>query len=266
MKQSALIAFLCLSLFAGAGHGQSKVLFDHVQISSPDVPRARMWYVTHMGGKAGEKPDHAWFGKTWFLVVLKEAAPKPSAGSALDHIAFSFPDVDAKVKQLSAAGVKVVTPAHDVRGWFKTAFVEDPDGTLIELVEDRNALGFHHVHLKVPDPAAELNLFRDFFGGTRTKYKGVEALEHGEVKLLADKGATVAPTDGHAIDHVAFRTDRASVEPIAATVRAKGIKFTMEPHPYKNNGVEGITDYFSTPSGIKLEILARTPDYHPPPQ
>ena len=159
-----------------------------------------------------------------------------------------------------------MSPARNVSGWFKTAFVEDPDGTLIELVEDRNAPRFHHVHLKVPDPAAELNLFRDLFGGTRAKFKGVEALDVGEMKLLADRGATVTPSEGHAIDHMAFRTDRASVDPIAATVRAKGIKFTLEPRPYKNNGVEGITDYFNTPSGIKLEILARTPDYQPPPQ
>ena len=264
MKQLVLVTVLCLTASAGAGRAQSKVLFDHVQISSPDVPRARQWYVTHMGGKTGDKPDHAWFGRTWFLVVLKSAGPKPSAGSALDHIAFSFPDVDAKVRQLSAAGVRIVTPARDVPGWFKSAFVEDPDGTLIELVEDRNGLGFHHVHLKSVDPAAELNLFRDLFGGTRTKFRGVEALEHGEVKLLADKGASVAPSDGHAIDHMAFRTDRATVDQVATLVRAKGIRFTVEPHPYKNNGVEGVTDYFSTPSGIKLEILARTPDYQPP--
>src|SRR5437870_1501056 len=121
MKRWVLVATLWLTAFAGAGQTQSAVMFDHIQISSPDVARARQWYVTHMGGKAGDRPDHAWFGRTWFLVVLKSPGPRPSAGSALDHIAFSFPDVEVKVRQLISAGVKVVTPAHTVRGWFKSA-------------------------------------------------------------------------------------------------------------------------------------------------
>ena len=84
------------------------------------------------------------------------------------------------------------------------------------------------------------------------------------MKLLAEKGASTAPSEGHAIDHVAFRTDKATLDQVVTTVRSKGITFTLEPRPYKNNGIEGITDYFNTPSGIKLEILARTPDYQPP--
>jgi uncharacterized glyoxalase superfamily protein PhnB len=46
------------------------------------------------------------------------------------------PDVDAAHAELVAAGVSSVTPPTD-RGWGqRTAYVRDPDGNLVELVQD----------------------------------------------------------------------------------------------------------------------------------
>ena len=44
---------------------------------------------------------------------------------------------------------------RDVPGLFKIAFIFDPWGTRIELAEDPDYLGFHHIHLSAaarPDP------------------------------------------------------------------------------------------------------------------
>jgi hypothetical protein len=82
-----------------------------------------------------EAPDRLMFGSTR-LLILKKADAKPSAGGAIDHIGFSFADLDAKMKEFEAAVIKIVTPTREVPGLFKLAFVEDPWGTRIEVVED----------------------------------------------------------------------------------------------------------------------------------
>ena len=67
------------------------------------------------------------------LIFEVSSDAKPSAGSVIDSIGFSFENLDAKVKELQAAGVKLVTPLmSDGTGW-KRAVVEDPWGTRIEV-------------------------------------------------------------------------------------------------------------------------------------
>jgi len=55
------------------------------------------------------------FGSTRYM-FLKKADAKPSAGSAVDHVGFSFADLDAKMKEFQAAGIRIVTPVRDVPG------------------------------------------------------------------------------------------------------------------------------------------------------
>src|SRR5262245_20767334 len=98
--------------------------------------------------------------------------PQPSAASVCDHVGFSVANLNATMSQLAAAGVKITTPARDVQGLFKLAFVEDPWGTRIEIVQDSQKLGLHHVHLRGPDPAATLAWFADKVGGKTEKLKG----------------------------------------------------------------------------------------------
>ena len=48
-----------------------------------------------------EAPDRLMFGSTRFM-FLKLANAQPSAGSAVDHVGFSVPDIDATFKELEA--------------------------------------------------------------------------------------------------------------------------------------------------------------------
>ena len=133
--------------------------YDHVHFGVPDPAKAVEWYAKYMGGQPGpadEPHDRLLFGKTRFI-FLKTDNPKPSEGSAIDHIGISFPDIDAKMKEFQAAGIKILTPPHDVAGLFKIGFIEDPWGAKIEIVQDPETLGFHHVHLRAPDPEMAFN-------------------------------------------------------------------------------------------------------------
>ena len=111
------------------------------------------------------------------------------------------------MKELQAAGAKVLTPARDVPGLPKAGFVQDPFGVKIELLQDPEALGFHHIHLRVPDPEASLKWSVENFGGERMKWKGrLDAVKYTNpmVLLLAEKDDNAAPSQGRAIDHLGW--------------------------------------------------------------
>src|SRR6187551_207818 len=87
-------------VLAGSGaSAQTPTLpYDHVHLNVPDPAAAATWYEKNFGGKRiTEAPDRIMFGSTRFM-FLRNATAKPSTGSAIDHVGFSFPDLDAKVK------------------------------------------------------------------------------------------------------------------------------------------------------------------------
>ena len=115
-----------LLLGSRAASAQTTLPYDHVHLAAPDQAAAVEWYRKNLGGQlSAEGKDRVTFGKTRFI-FLKNDTAQPSAGTAIDHIGFSFADLDAKMKELEAAGVKIVTPVRDVAGLFKLGFIEDP--------------------------------------------------------------------------------------------------------------------------------------------
>ena len=228
--------------------------WDHVHLGVPDPAKAVEWYAKYLGGQpgpAGEPNERLLFGKTRFI-FLKTDKPLPSAGSSIDHIGLSFPDLASKMKEFQAAGIKIVTPVHQEAGLFKASFIEDPWGAKIEILQDPETLGFHHVHLRSPDPEAALNWYIDKFGGERTKLKGrVDAVKYGDVWILAQKG-DATPSEGHAIDHIGWRTTM-DLNAKAAELKAKGVKFTTEPRPIRDIHMS----YVEGPQAVKIELLQR---------
>jgi lactoylglutathione lyase len=228
--------------------------YDHVHFGVPDQAKAVEWYTKYMGGKpgpAGEPNERLLFEKTRFI-FMKTDNPKPSAGSAVDHIGISFANLDEKMKEFQAAGIKIVTPVREVPGLFKLGFIEDPWGTKIEVLQDPETLGFHHVHLRSPDPNATLQWYLDKFGGDRTKLKGqLDALRYGDVWILAQKGDAV-PSEGHSIDHIGFRTAM-DLNAKARELKADGVKFTTDPQPIRDIHIS----FLEGPEQIKIELLQR---------
>jgi len=57
-------------------------------------------------------------------------------GTGYNHIAVTVEDLDAKLSELSAAGIEPEKPPYSVReGGSRICFVRDPDGYRIELIE-----------------------------------------------------------------------------------------------------------------------------------
>ncbi|MGE0132450.1 MAG: VOC family protein [Blastocatellales bacterium] len=228
--------------------------YDHVHLSVPDPAKAVEWYIKYMGGAKGPGANEVSFGST-LLMFRKADGAGPSAGSVIDHIGFSFSDLDAKMKELQTpeAGAKVTMAVRDVPNLFKLGFIEDPWGVKIEVVQDSETPGFHHIHLRGADPEGLMKWVSDSFGGERAKLKGrIDALKYGSVWVLAQKSSQeTAASAGRVVDHLSWRA--ANLDKSMAELKAKGVKFTSEPRTFgalKFVFVEG-------PAGLRVEVIQR---------
>ena len=261
--RSVLLLPAALALFTGTPSAQSPTYpYDHIHLNVPDTAAASAWYEKNFGGKRiTEAPDRIMFGSTR-LMFLRNATAKPSAGSAIDHIGFSFANLDAKMKEWEAAGIKITEPVRAGTAIAKIAFLEDPWGTRLEVVEDPELLGLHHVHLRSPNPDETYAWLLDKFGGKRQPLKGkLDAIRYdydgfSSVWVLVQKGEA-EPSQGRAIDHIGWR----SVGPLADTMnalRAKQVTVTSEPRPLTlPNGPPINFSYVAGPSGARIELVER---------
>lgn len=257
MAAAAAAGMVAFASGAAAQPAQIAPIVDHIHLLVPDQAQGVAWYRKYFGGEPmTEAPDRLMLGGTR-LIFLRNDKGQPSAGSAIDHIGFSVSDLDAKMKEFEAAGVKIVNPTRDVPGLFKLAFVEDPWGTRIEVVQDADTLGLHHVHLRAPDPAATLAWYKEKFGGETGKLKDrIDGLKYGGVWLLVQRG-DATPSEGHAVDHFGWRTT-GDLAAKAAEYKSAGVTFTTEPRPLKlASGVTVNYAYLQGPAGAKVELVQR---------
>jgi catechol 2,3-dioxygenase-like lactoylglutathione lyase family enzyme len=245
MRQIGFDALMGFALVAiGSSAAGQTLAYDHIHLNVSDPAVASSWYEKNFGGRRlAEGPDRLMFGSTRFLFIKKGDA-KPSAGSAVDHIGFSFADLDAKMKEFEAAGVKIVTPVRELQGVFKIGFVEDPWGTRIEVVQDPELLGLHHVHMRGPKMKGRIDGIKYSVPGFST------------VWILVQRG-DAEPSENHAIDHIGWRSAGTLTKTIDG-LRAQGVTVLTEPRPLPlANGPTINFAYVAGPAGAKIEMVER---------
>jgi catechol 2,3-dioxygenase-like lactoylglutathione lyase family enzyme len=251
-----LIAVPTLALPVATSAQTFRPIFDHIHLAAPDPEAAAAWYRDHFGGqKMAEAPDRVLYGDTR-IIFQKREKNLPSEGSVVDHIGFSVPNIDGAMKAFQTEGVKITQAVRDVPGLFKLAFIEDPWGTRIEVVQDPQKLGLHHVHLRGPDPAAVLAWYSTQFGGRTAKLKDrIDGIDMSGVWLLVQKG-DATPSPGHAIDHIGFRP--VNLEASVAAMKSRNVKFTTEPRPLTlANGTTIQLAFAEGPDGVRIEMVQR---------
>jgi catechol 2,3-dioxygenase-like lactoylglutathione lyase family enzyme/predicted enzyme related to lactoylglutathione lyase len=231
--------------------------YHHVHLAAPNVAEAVQWYITNIGCTAMNRPDACQIG-TVQLIFANRKPDAGSEGSGVDHIGFSFADLTAKMRAFQVAGVKITTPARDVPGLFKLGFIEDPWGTRIEVLQDPESLGFHHIHLQSANPDATLKWYQNVFGGQTARLKGsIDGLRYGSVWLLIDRvneGLTLAATQGRSIDHLGFAFP--DLDAAAAEMKKKGIVFQAEPRPFTNAAGQNMKISFVVgPDDVRIEVV-----------
>ena len=230
--------------------------YHHMHLTAPKAEEGAEWYIKNMECQAVPgRPERAKCGTTWFLFVAGTPSGS-SVGSGVNHIGFSFRNLETKLKALEAAGIKSEGPVRDIPNLFKIAFVYDPWGTRIELVEHVEYLGFHHVHLASMDPAKTLAWYNSTFGGKVTKMKDrLDAVLYGTVWLLAGPSKEpLATTQKRAIDHIGFSLP--NLDAAAAEIKAKGVAFETEPRPLTPPSPSAVkVSFIAGPDAVRIEVV-----------
>jgi len=127
--------------------------FVHVSIRASDLDRSIRFYEKHFGMKlASRRPipqNNAEIAflegeGTGFRLELtwykgqRRFDQAPYDDRLFDHLAFTVTAIDYLVAGMKREGVTVTDEPFDLgAGGSRIAFIEDPDGTLIELIEKR---------------------------------------------------------------------------------------------------------------------------------
>jgi len=254
---TSLAALLGLLALGGPLSAQSEtMMYDHVHMAVPDPPAAAAWYRRHFGGEEVDGRDERMLLGTTRFIFRQEAQARPTEGGAVDHLGFSFADLDAKLRELEADGARVTSPRRDVEGLFPLAFVVDPWGVRLELIQDPHHPGFHHIHLRSTDPEQTLQQYQTLFGGVRTPLRGRldGILYPGNVWLLVTRGE-VFPSVGSAIDHLGWRALVSDTK--LAELRGRGVNVSSGPNDLTFvNGTIRVF-FIDGPNQVNIEIVQR---------
>ena len=263
------LVLLAVGVLVGAAPGEIRAAeadYNHVSITSSAPPESVRWYSEHLGCEAvADRDDTAdCFG------VEVTFVPQPTMGSTqgtgVNHIGFSYADLTAKMADLESIGVRGSgvrlqrfpggATLREATGGYLHGYIFDPWGTRIELVEDQENVGFHHVHLSATDPQATLAWYEQMFGGERAVHADAdEGVRFGSVWVFASEHpeGTPATTQGRAVDHIGFVVD--DIDAASAELRAAGVEFQEEPVVPENARSAARRAFIYAPDNVRLAMV-----------
>jgi catechol 2,3-dioxygenase-like lactoylglutathione lyase family enzyme len=240
--------------------------FHHVHITTSAPTEAVRWYSQHFDCKAiADRPDAVACGRIE-LIFVAQPTTGSTQGTGVNHLAFSFADVTAKMAQLEKVGVQGTgvrlqrfedgSTLRELPGLFRHGFVFDPWGTRIEILEDAERAGFHHIHLSAANPDATLAWYQNNLGAKPGSLKGkLSGVVFDDVWLLVSRheAGTPATTAGRAIDHLAFVAK--DFDKAAAELRDKKLTFQEQPGVPEGGRTPAKRAIVGGPDGVRVEVV-----------
>ena len=240
--------------------------YHHVHITGASPSEGVRWYTRHLDCEpVADRPDAANCDGVE-LIFMVQPTMGGTQGTGVNHISFSYPDLTTKMAELEAVGVRGSgvrlqrfpdgSTLRDVPGLFKLGFIFDPWGTRIEMVEDPDSLGFHHIHLSATDPAATLAWYQDVFGGEPARLKGqLDGLLFGDVWVLVSEHGegTPATTRGRALDHIGFVVP--DLDAAGADMRREGVVFEAAPAVPEGGRTSAKRAFIVGPDNVRLAVV-----------
>jgi catechol 2,3-dioxygenase-like lactoylglutathione lyase family enzyme len=271
VKKTMLIALaLGLTLVAGtataqpAPVNQAGVTMGHWHIASKDVEANKKLFVA-MGGKLympGGQPLIMFPGLYISLILGNEKGEGGSVGSVVNHVGFIVDNVQKRVAEWKAKGVKVL-PGGALPGGgnrLDQAYVETPDGVRMEILEDKmQTVPIRNEHIHFFLPAAEIpkavEWYAKTFGGQAATRNNAPVVNLPGVQLRFNPADTKqAPTRGRVLDHIGFDTN----DHPAVVKRLEGMGIKLD-QPVAKGATGNTITYITDPWGTRIEIVQRLP-------
>ncbi|MEN6549747.1 MAG: VOC family protein [Armatimonadia bacterium] len=121
----------------------------HIAVEVRDAEKSAEFYCGLLGFERGARFDFPERKRTIIFVKLgetcleflqdadTEAAVDNPKQVGFKHVCLYTTDVDGEVERLRAAGAKITTEPFDTAISSRIAFLEDPDGLMLELWQDK---------------------------------------------------------------------------------------------------------------------------------
>jgi len=128
---------------------ENQFRYLHTMLRVGDLPRSLAFYTTHLGMKElrrNDVPDGKYTlvflgyrddsTETVLELTYNYGVTSYDMGGAFGHLAIGVPDIYATCEAMRAAGVKISREPGPVKfGTTLIAFIDDPDGYKIELIQ-----------------------------------------------------------------------------------------------------------------------------------
>ena len=281
MKHTLFIgAFVaCLSVHA---EDIESARFHHVHLNVTDTARTLEFYPRIFGAieiqYANTVP--ALFTERSFILLNQVDSPPPAAlRSGLWHIGWGGVDVPNEYEWFKAQGVKIHTPLYPLRD-IHVCYLQGPDDEVIEV----NTMGHHrfgHVHLLAEDVNVTTQWYRDHLGiplrrdfvekpdltqarawSNGFRVDNVSFVVYGmpnyepKAPWWSDDLLTeFEPTDGRAIDHIAF--SYREIKPVQDRLESEGVEIVR---PVQHDPAYNHKSFFVRgPDKVLIEIVEAKP-------
>ena len=253
LRSQLLPLMLGVLLLPGAVLAQTT--FTHMHMRVPDTAATAAWHQALFGVDVVERgPGPALeYNNGLIMTLLSEGETPPSQGGVIDHFGIAVDDVGATVARARDMGALIRTEPQVGVTATTIAFIEDPWGTRMELLEDPVYKGVNHVHIMASDADAVHEWFLEIFGGEDIPARGkgiFHTILYGDVWVHVSEPAegTPAPSRYRSLDHVGFRVP--SLDALREALLASG----YEPYLERPNPPGSDLMFFEGPEGIHFEI------------
>jgi len=235
---------------------QAESIFTHVHMRVPDTAKSAEWHAEffdRVTGPGGPGPNIV-YDNGHIGTMPNEGLAPPSEGGVIDHFGIAVADVEAAVAKAREMGATIKTEPREGVTANVIAFIEDPWGVRMELLEDPVYLGVNHIHMMSDDPDAMRDWFLQVFGGEYVEARGkgiFHTILYRDVWVHVSsprQGTDNAPSRGRAIDHMGFRVP--SLDEFRATLEQSG----YEPYLERPNPPGSDLMFFIGPDGIHFEV------------
>jgi catechol 2,3-dioxygenase-like lactoylglutathione lyase family enzyme len=229
---------------------QRNVVVGHIHLNSADPAASMAFWKDVIGTSAFTNQSLNGVSMIGVLILFTKTAPMgPSAGSAIDHIGITVPDLQPFEERLAKTSYKSSKPTEGG----DRLLIEGPDGVRVELIEDNSMFAdkqFSHIHFHTAQPKDMQAWYAKNFGARPAPGDNADSSLLAGATLTFTQAESAVPTVGRAIDHIGFEVK--GLEAFCKALTDGGVKLDSPYHSQPE--LKLATAFLTDPWGTRIEL------------